>query len=73
MNNMDFKDIIIIALLILAIVLIVLFMYTDEAYKEVKKQKDNIWKLYKIECDRNIEELKRDILRDDIEELELPW
>ena len=71
MNNMDIKDIIIIALLILAIVLVVLYMYTDEAYKEVQKQKDDIWKLYEIECDRNIEKLREDIFRDDIEILNL--
>lgn len=69
---MDYKDIIIIALLILSIVFIVLFMYTNEAYCELEKQKDEIWKLYKSESDRNIEQMKRDILSDDIAN-DLPW
>lgn len=66
---MDYRDIVIIALLILAIVFIVLFVYTNEAYRELERQKDGIWKLYKSECERNIEQLKQSILRDDIEEL----
>ena len=69
---MEFKDIVIIALLILAIVFIALFMYTNEAYCELERQKDEIWKLYKSESDRNIEQMKRDILSDDIAN-DLPW
>ena len=69
---MEFKDIVIIALLILAIVFIVLFAYTNEAYCELERQKDEIWKLYKSESDRNIEQMKRDILSDDIAN-DLPW
>lgn len=66
---MDIKDIIILALVFLSIVLIVLLIHRDEEFMEVKRQKDNIWRLYTNECERNIEQLKKSILRDDIEEL----
>ncbi len=69
---MEAKDIVIIAMAILAIVFMVLFMYVNEAYNELEKRKDDIWKLYKSECERNIAQMKQDILRDDIEEHDLP-
>lgn len=66
---MDVKDIIILALVFLSIVLIVLLIHRDEEFTEIKRQKDNIWRLYANECEKNIEQLKKNIFRDDIEEL----
>lgn len=71
---MDLKDMIIVVLVIFIIVLFALFLVADEAYKETLKQRDDIWELYNSECDRNIEQLKQDILSDDIDDIdELPW
>jgi hypothetical protein len=63
--------IIIEAALAVIVCLVALCMYLKIKNKELKLQRDRSYRLYLQESERNVEKLKEDILRDDLELLRI--